>query len=205
MLAAPTEAFDVPIWIEAKVHPDHHVSALKALYSVPTAHLHKRARIRIDSKLVRIYIATELVKIHPRQDPGGRSTDANDYPVGKSAYALRSVDKIIGKAKEHGEHIGRFVEALLGGPIPFTQMRAAYALLSLCEKYGDGPVEAVCQTSLSFDSIDVRRIGRMLKLGLGRRPKSQDGKVVQLPLPMPPARFARSDDHFRTRTKKEAT
>jgi hypothetical protein len=83
-------------------------------------------------------------------------------------------------------------------------MRAAYALLSLCDKYGDARVESVCQTALSFDCIDVRRIGRMLKLGLGRSPKtSEHGKVVQLALPAPVARFARSDQHFRTRSSEE--
>jgi transposase len=206
MLPAPTEPFDVPTWGEAKVHPDHHIQVQRALYSVPHVHLHKRVRVRIDSKLVRIYVGTELVKMHARQPPGGRSTDPDDYPPGKSVYALRNVDKLIAKARERGDHIGRFAERLLGGPIPFTQMRAAYALIALCDKYGDGRVEAVCQTALGFDAIDVRRIGRMLKLGLGRPPKSGDGKVVQLPLPAVPSRFARSDDHFRTRsTKKEAT
>ena len=29
---------------------------------------------------------------HPRLAPGGRLTDVKDYPSGKTAYALRSVD-----------------------------------------------------------------------------------------------------------------
>jgi hypothetical protein len=32
-----------------------------------------------------------------------RSTDVNDYPRGKSVYALRSVDALIAKAKEKGK------------------------------------------------------------------------------------------------------
>jgi hypothetical protein len=196
MLAAPTERFDVPAWVEVKVHPDHHVQVARALYSVPTTYLHKTVRVRFDSKAVRIYCGTELVKMHPRQQPGGRSTDPTDYPAGKSAYALRSVDALLDRARQRGHHIGRFAEKLLGGPLPWTQMRAAYALLSLCEKYGDGRVEAVCQSALSFDVVDVRRIGRMLKLAIAR-PATNGGKVVPLPLPAP--RFARDEQHFRTR------
>jgi hypothetical protein len=196
MLAAPTERFDIPAWVEAKVHPDHHIQVARALYSVPTTYLHKLVRVRLDSKVVRIYFGTDLVKMHPRQSPGGRSTDATDYPAGKSAYALRSVDALLERARQRGHHIGCFAEKLLGGPLPWTQMRGAYALLSLCDKYGDGRVEAVCQSALSFDVVDVRRIGRMLKLAIAR-PASSGDNVVQLPLLAP--RFARDEQHFRTR------
>ena len=201
MLPAPTEPFDVPTWAEAKVHPDHHLQVARALYSVPTAYIGKRVRVRIDSTLVRIYLGTELIKMHEKQQPGGRATDPNDYPTGKSIYALRSVDALIAKARERGTHIGRYAERLLTGPLPWTQMRAAYALLSLCDKFGDGRAEAVCQSALCFDVIDVKRIARMLKLGLRHTPGDETGKVVQLPLPAP--RFARDEDHFRTRSSKE--
>ncbi len=202
MLAAPTEPFDVPSFGDAKVHPDHHIQVARALYSVPTMYLGKRVRVRTDSKTVRIYLATELIKVHMRQPPGGRSTDANDYPAGKSIYALRSVDALKKKAHERGSHIGEYADRLLGGPLPWTQMRAAYALLSLCDKYGDGRVEAVCQSALVFDCVDVKRISRMLKQGLGRTTTSRGDNVVPLPLPTQHARFARSDAHFRTRKEE---
>jgi transposase len=199
MLPAPTEPFDVPRWIDdAKVHPDHHIQVARALYSVPTLYLHKRVRVRVDKTVVRIYFGTELIKMHPRQPPGGRSTDVSDYPVGKAAYAMRSVDAVFAKAKTKGAHVATYVEQLLAGPLPWTRMRQAYALLSLCDRYGDGRVEAVCQSALAFGVIDVRRVTRMVKLAatpttpaLGE-PKSN---VVQLIQP----RFARPEQHFETR------
>ena len=84
-------------------------------------------------------------------------------------------------------------------------MRQAYALLRLCDKYGDGRVEAVCQSALAFDVIDVVRITRMLKRATKPASPAQAemrSKVVQLALP----RFARPEQHFETRptlTKKE--
>jgi len=200
MRPAPTEPFDVPSWGRATVHPDHHISFLCALYSVPTQYLRKEVRVRADSKLVRIYLGTELIKAHPRQLKGGRSTDQNDYPQGKALYALRSVDKLAAAAKQKGANIGTFVERLLGGPLPWARMRQAYALMRLCDKYGAGRVEAVCQTAVAFDMLDVRRITRMVKAAMPSHhtTDTSDGakaKVVQLTLP----RFARAIEHFETR------
>jgi len=198
MLAPPTEPFDVPLWVdEAKVHPDHHIQVARALYSVPNLYLRKKVRARADKTTVKIYFGTELIKVHPRKPSGGRSTDTSDYPIGKAAYALRSVDALVAKAKDKGVHVGLYAERLLAGPLPWTRMRQAYALLRLCDKYGEGRVEAVCQSALAFDVVDVVRVGRMLKTA-SRPATSQahiERKLVQLTLP----RFARSEEHFETR------
>jgi hypothetical protein len=198
MLPPPSEPFDVPHWFdEVTVHPDHHIHVARALYSVPTLYLRKQVRVRADKSLVKIYFGTDCIKVHPRQPPGGRSTDVNDYPVGKSAYALRSVDALIAKAKEKGAHIGTFAERLLSGPLPWARMRQGYALLRLCDKYGPGRVEAICQTALAFDVIDVTRLKRRLNSADRAIPAPAErdrSKVVQLPL-----RFARADELFKTR------
>jgi transposase len=198
MRPAPTEPFDVPLWTDAKVHPDHHIQVARALYSVPTRYLHRKVRVRADSRIVRIYAGTELIKVHPRQPPGGRSTDPNDYPTDKAIYALRSVDAVLGKARQRGTHVGLYAERILSGPLPWARMRQAYALLRLCDKYGDGRVEALCQSSLAFDVIDVSRLKRMLKSAAKPPPPdSRHAKVTQLTLP----RFARDPSHFETRPR----
>jgi transposase len=205
MLAAPSEPFDVPRWIDdAKVHPDHHIQVAHALYSVPTLYLYKHVRVRADRATVRIYFGTELIKVHPRQPAGGRSTDVNDYPVGKAAYAMRSVDAVLAKAKDKGAHVAEYVERLLAGPLPWTRMRQAYALLRLCDKYGAGRVEAVCQSALAFGVVDVSRVTRKVKEATKPATPAQDkarNNVVRLPAP----RFARPEQHFETRavTSKE--
>lgn len=197
MLAPPQEAFDVPLWAEhAKVHPDHHIQIARALYSVPTLYLGKEVRVRADKTTVKVYFGTDLIKVHPRKPPGGRSTDTADYPAGKASYALRSVDGLLARARGKGAHVGLYAERLLGGPLPWARMRQAYALLRLCEKFGDGRVEAVCQSALAFDVVDVVRITRMLKKAMPpTSPVGDAGKVVQLS----PPRFARPETHFQTR------
>lgn len=203
MHAAPAALYDVPVWIEkAKVHPDHHVQVANALYSVPHPYLRKHVRVRADRKVVKIYFGTELIKMHERQPPGGRSTDAADYPAHKSIYALRDVDALIARAHDRGAHVCAYAERLLSGPLPWTRMRQAYALLALCEKFGDGRVEALCQSALAFDVVSVARIAKMLKSAAAPPRPEQAGKLVQLPLP----RFVRPSDQFETRShasKKE--
>jgi len=82
-------------------------------------------------------------------------------------------------------------------------MRLVYALMRLCKKFGDGRVEAICQSALAFDVVDVRRIERMLmeatKPGVPSSAERSDRTVV----PLPPPRFARDVEHFATRTSKE--
>jgi hypothetical protein len=74
-------------------------------------------------------------------------------------------------------------------------MRQAFALLGLCQKYGEGRVEAVCQSALAFDVVSVPRIAGMLKSAAKPvSPTEAQGKVVQLTL----TRFARPTGHFQT-------
>lgn len=198
MRAAPSEIFDVPHWCEAKVHPDHHVQVMKSLYSVPTRFIGKTVRVRADQRTVRIYLGTELIKAHPRVRVGKRSTDPNDYPPGKSAYAMRSVDALIAHARECGEHVGVFATRLLGGPLPWTVMRQGYELVRLCERHGEARVDALCKRALDFDVLDVMRIRRMLQHATAIEERAaDDGKLHALPSASP--RFARSSDRFATR------
>jgi transposase len=199
---APTDIYDVPHWCEAKVHPDHHIQVLKALYSVPTRYIGKSVRVRADRSIVRVYLRAELIKTHPRVAAGKRSTDPNDYPQHVRGYAMRSVDGLLARAKERGEHVGLFAQRLLGGPLPWTTMRQGYELVRLCDRHGNARVDALCKRALDFDVIDVPRIGRMLKLAIaGEERASEDGKLRSLPNATP--RFARSRDRFVTRKDGE--
>jgi hypothetical protein len=50
-------------------------------------------------------------------------------------------------------------------------MRRVYALLSLVRRYGPTRVSETCTVALAADLLDVRRLQRMLMLGLApRRP-----------------------------------
>jgi transposase len=196
MLPAPTSSFDVPVWTQAKVHPDHHVQVARALYSAPTAYLGQRLDVRVDRVSVRLYRGSDLVKVHMRVAPGKRMTDPNDYPQGKADYATRSVERICAQARARGGHVGDFVAKLLEGPLPWTKMRQAYGLVRLCDRYGNAKVEALCGRSLAFGVLDVGRIERMLKAATQVETEGvREGRIVALPT----GRFARDPGVFTTR------
>jgi hypothetical protein len=131
LLPAPTELYDLPIYATPKVHRDHHIEVAKALYSVPGRLIGQRVEVRADPSMVRIFHRGQLVKIHPRQAPGRRSTDPHDLPAEKSAYAMRDLDRLRRMATEQGDAIGAYATALLDIPLPWTKMRQVYALLGL--------------------------------------------------------------------------
>jgi len=145
----------------------------------------KQLRARADRCIVRLYYKGLLVKTHARQPPGGRSTDAGDFPPEKAAYANRDMEFLKGQARKHGGAVGSFAEALLEGPLPWTRMRRVYALLGLCRRYGDERVEQACSRSLAVEMLDVRRLERMIKLGA--KPQKDPG----LPKVVPLARYLR--------------
>ena len=129
-------AYDVPVFKTVKVHRDFHVEVAKALYSVPGAYLGHQLDVRADRELVKLYHRGRLVKAHPRQAPGGRSTDRDDLPAEKSGYALRDLTRLISTCAGHGSSIGIYAERLLDDPLPWTRMRAVYRLLGLVRRYG---------------------------------------------------------------------
>lgn len=199
MQAPPSEPFDVPHWTDAKVHEDHHIQVARALYSMPTRYIGRSVRVRADRSTVRVYVGGELIKVHPRKQPGERSTDTSDYPAGKSEYAVRSVEVFVERARKHGPSVAVFTERLLDRPLPWTKMRQAHQLDRLCKKYGRERVDALCKRSLEFDVVDVQRLERMLKEALQFEEQAeQEGKLRALP----PGRFARSNDAFKTREKE---
>src|SRR5262249_40825526 len=65
--------YDVPVFKTVKVHRDYHVEVARALYSAPKVYIGHQLDARADSTLVKLFYRGQLVKVHPRQRPGGRS------------------------------------------------------------------------------------------------------------------------------------
>ena len=128
LLTVP-EPYDVPVFTRVKVHRDFHVEVAKALYSLPAQWIGQHLDARADSELVKLFHRGQLVKTHPRQPPGGRSTDRADLPEHKAGYAMRDLTQLITTCAGHGANIGIYAERLLDDPLPWTRMRSVYRLL----------------------------------------------------------------------------
>ena len=186
------EPYEVTHWRTAKVHSDHHVACQYALYSVPSTLCPpgQQVEVGLGSKLVRIFHRGQLVKVHPRQPRGGRSTDPQDYPAELSAYTLRAPDGIKRSAAEQGPAVGEFAERLFDGPLPWSRIRQGHKLIRLGQRYTPERLDAACRRALEVDLIDVGRVERILLQALEQQ------ETPEHPPSLPAGRFARPGSVF---------
>jgi transposase len=183
--------YDVPVFAKVKVHRDFHVEVGRALYSAPKEYLGCHLDARADTALVKLFHHGQLVKTHPRQQPGRRVTDPADLPADKTTYAMRDVAALARAARRHGDAIGVYAERLLDTDLPWTKMRQVYRLLGLVRRYGPGPVDTACQRALDLDVVNVTKIASMLEKATENTPPPPRPAVAAT------ARFARDPAEYR--------
>ena len=199
LLPAPERPYDVPAWSEPKVHKDFHVEIAGALYSVPHELIGQWVKARADSSLVKLFYQGELIKVHPRKAPGGRSTDPFDCPEDKRAYATRDLGHLLATARGHGDSIGTYAERLLAAEQPWMKMRQVYRLFSLVRRHGERSIDDACAKALELDVVDVSMISRIAEAGAaGEAPSGRRSKdnVVEL-------RFARDESEFTAKEQRD--
>ena len=202
LLAPPGQPYDLPIYAEPKVARDHHIEVAKALYSVPGNLIGRHVQVRADRALVKVFFRGALVKTHPRQPPGHRSTDPADLPAERSVYPLRDVDALVGMARRADPAIGAYPAVLLDHPLPWTKMRQVYALLGLVKKWGADRVATACAKAADAEAFNVGLIGRMLERATENNAPMEVGAVQAS---LFPARFARSAAEFATGAGREVS
>ena len=106
--------YDVPILKTVKVHRDYHIEIARALYSAPKDYIGQYLDVRVDSGLVKLFNRGQLVKVHPRQRPGGRFTDPGDLPAAKVGYAMR--DLVVPGVRYQSVKIERAADHPTAGP-----------------------------------------------------------------------------------------
>lgn len=190
--AAPTAVYDLPAYSTAKVARDHHIQVAKALYSVPGDLLGQRVEVRADRRLVKVFAAGQLVKVHARTKPGGRVTDPADLPSEKTDYAMRDIESQKAKARQRGDAIGAFVVTVLDGPLPWTRMRQVYKLFRAADRFGDDRVEQACERAIDAECRDVNIVIGMVERAL----EAAAAAAEPVPDNVIVGRFARDPGHF---------
>jgi hypothetical protein len=163
LLTYDFKRYDTPYYASPVVHPDHHISFRKSLYSLPTKYIGKTVDVRGDSALVRISFKDELIKTHPRLGEGKRSTDYSDYPPEITPYTLRNANYQVSEGSKKHPAIGDYISFLLSGSYPWHRLRSAQRLLRIADKYGHERCAAACMKAKEYGVYDVVRIERMLK------------------------------------------
>jgi transposase len=203
LLPAPEQPYRVPAWSEAKVQRDFHIRAQNAFYSVPWRLAGQQVSVRADGTLVKIYHRGQVVRTHPQQPAGGRASDAADFPPGTDVYARRDVDKLAKMAAARGDAIGIYAARILDAPLPWTRMRAVYALIGLARTYGNDVVEQACAAALELDVISVAKIKSIVEKGTGKQAAqaaARSRRAGDAAARVTAARFARDPREFATAT-----
>jgi hypothetical protein len=194
LLGVSPARYAVPGYAEVKVARDYHAQLAKALYSIPHHLRGQTLTARADNELAKFYHRGALVKTHPRQPAGARSTDPADLPADKTGYAMRDLHRLISAAAGHGPNIGIYAERLLDHDLPWTKMRQVYRLLGLVKRFGPDPVETACARALELDVVSVTKIAAMLAQATENTPAPPPRAASGLA----PARFARDPRDYRT-------
>lgn len=192
LLPAPTSVYDLPVYSKAKVHRDHHIQVGKALYSIPGDLIGRHVDVRADSRLVKVFLAGQLIKTHGRVPAGGRVTDPADLPSAKTDYAMRDIESQKRKAHARGPAIGVFAETVLDGPLPWTRMRQVYALFRAADRFGDDRVNLACVRAVDAECTSVKIVVGMVERAL----EAETAAAEPVPDNVIVGRFAREPGHF---------
>ena len=164
LLALPERPWEFAIWTTAKVHPDCHLQAGGARYSVPHRFVGKRLDVRLGETLVTIYDAAEMVTSHVRRERG-RSTRLDHYPDAAQAFLRFTPQVCLESATAMGPAIDRLVRERLEVHA-LHNLREAQAILRLAQRYDRTRLDQACQRALDAGDGRYRTVRGILERGL---------------------------------------
>jgi transposase len=174
MKCMPEEKFDMPLWKEAKVHPDHHIVFDKNYYSMPTRYVGKKVWVRGGLTTVYIFSEGELVKTHARSYREGTwRTDETDYPPHKSRYLLKTTGYYQNEALRHGEYVCQVVMRIMTEHA-YRNLRKVQAIFRLSDKYGAEALNLTCKRCIFYEDYRISTIKRILLKQLYLLPLCED-------------------------------
>lgn len=176
LIPLPAARFEIPLWKQCTVHPDHHVVFDKSYYSVPTRYVGKEVWVRGTFRLTEIFLEGARIKCHARAHKAGTwRTDMNDYPEKAKAFLFAHPTWCRQQAESLGESISLMVQQILE-PHSLVNLRKAQAVLRLADKHGADKLDAACRHLLAHGSTSRSSLQRLLERGIPNEP---------LPLPIP--------------------
>ena len=186
----PLEPFEMSLWKEAVVHPDHYVQFEKKAYSVPDPYCGHVVSVRGTEKRVEIYFDEQLIKQHIITDRY-RHTDLSDFPENVKAALDEGIPL---RLQEQARHVGHGFEKLVRKtlePNAFINMRKAQGMVALMKKYDKDILEQAASQALAYNhSLSLKGFKKLLE---GQKHKKH---TDQTPLSQQSLQFARQGNYF---------
>ena len=169
LMSVPSDAFDMPAWLEGKVHLDHHVVVKGNFYSLPTQFIGTKVQIRLGLKTVRLYQDHQLLKTHVRAyDKGQWITDSNDYNASAREHLDMTPEACLEKARAIGESTEIMIKKTLE-PTSKTALRKSHGILRLAKTYEESRLEDACLRAIAFENYDYKSLKKFLEKGLDQK------------------------------------
>ena len=150
-------------WTTAKVHPDCHLQAGGARYSVPYRFAGRRLDVRLGRHTVEIYEGPDLVTAHPRRQQG-RSTRLEHYPEAGQAFLRATPQSCLRRAQGIGPAAEAIVRELLTTHA-LHHPREVQTLLRLVDRYHVDRLERACRRALDAGDGRYRTVRGILERG----------------------------------------
>jgi hypothetical protein len=124
--------------------------------------------VKLGSKVVEIYLNSNLIKTHPRGSRGQRVTDWNDYPPEKAAFFQRTPAWCRQQASLVGTSTRETVETLLGEHA-LHYLRQCQGILRMKDKYSLERLERACARANAFGDPSYRTVRTILERDLDKQ------------------------------------
>lgn len=133
----PETDFELAVWKQATVHPDHYIQFQNKAYSIPHAYLGKTVWVRATEHLLQVYYQHLLIKTH-LITKGYRHTDHEDFPENvRSVLDTSTVHRsLVERADRIGSSFGVMIRTLLEIHA-YVNLRCAMGLVDTAESRGD--------------------------------------------------------------------
>lgn len=163
LLPLPAGPWEFALWTTAKVHPDCHVQAGGARYSVPYRLVGKRLDVRLGDKIVAIYDGATLITTHVRRERG-RSTRLDHYPEAAQAFLRSTPQACLESAAAIGPATSELVRTRLEVHA-LHNLREVQGILRLLPHYGQDRLERACRRALDVGDGRYRTVRGILERG----------------------------------------
>lgn len=133
----PAEAFEVSVWKQATVHPDHYVQFRGKAFSVPSAYVTKKVWIRASEHMLRVFYDEQLIAQH-LMTTGYRHTDYSHFPENLRVVLDKSSfhKSLLERAGKLGADFQLLIRQLLEVDA-FLNLRRAQGLITAAEETHD--------------------------------------------------------------------
>lgn len=186
----PSEPFEIALWKEATVHPDHYIQFNKKAWSVPHAYVGEKVWVKGTAKIVQIFHNEQLIKQHV-VTKGFRHTDFSDFPQNVQAALDQGLPRRLQqKAHEISPAFGKLIRTVLE-PHAFLNLRRAQGLLAAAKLQNPKIIDQAAKTALD------RRLRMTPKLFKELLQKTSENQEQQSPpLSQTSLQFVRQPDYF---------